>query len=89
MDNIPYQEAVRFPGIRETPLRKRLHDGKNKLQRQVVKMAEETFHEFRLPKNFAEKCIYWCKRSKLKREVKDMEKKNLWMWRDPLKKEKV
>ena len=78
IDDIPYREAARFLGIRESTLRKRLHDAKKKLQRGIVKMAENMFEEYRLPKNFAEKCICGCKRSKLMRKevVKDMKKKD-------------
>ena len=77
IDNIPYREAGRFLGISENTLRKRLHDGKKKLQREVVKMSKNMLEEYRLPKNFAEKCICGCKRSKLMRkEVKNMEKKD-------------
>lgn len=77
IDDIPYREAGRFLGISENTLRKRLHDGKKKLQREIIKMAENMVEEYRLPKNFAKKCICGCKRSKLRRkEVIDMEKKD-------------
>ena len=64
IDDMSYKETAKFLGIRESTLRKRLHDGKKKLQREIVKMAENMFEEYRLPKNFAEKCICGCKRSK-------------------------
>ncbi|OGL54428.1 MAG: hypothetical protein A3G31_12380 [Candidatus Schekmanbacteria bacterium RIFCSPLOWO2_12_FULL_38_15] len=78
IDDMSYREAARFLGIRESTLRKRLHDAKKKLQREIVKMAENMLEEYRLPKNFAEKCICGCKRSKLMRKevVKDMKKKD-------------
>ena len=64
LNDISYKEAAGFLGITEGTLRKRLHEGKKKLQREIVKMAENMFEEYRLPKNFAEKCICGCKRSK-------------------------
>ncbi|OGL40432.1 MAG: hypothetical protein A2042_07490, partial [Candidatus Schekmanbacteria bacterium GWA2_38_11] len=77
IDDMSYKEAAKFLGIAETALRKRLHDGKKNLQRQVVKMAEEKLQEFRLPKNFAEKCICGCIKSKpKKKEVINMKKKD-------------
>ena len=63
MDDVSYKEAARFLGIQENTLRKRLHDNKGKLQRQIVEMAERTFHEHILPLDFAAKCICGCERS--------------------------
>lgn len=61
LDGVPTAEAARFLGIKEGTLRKRLHDGKKKLQERVVRMAEKTLQEYRLPKNFAKRCICGCR----------------------------
>jgi len=63
LDGIPTSEAARFLGIQEGTLRKRLHDGKKKLQEKVVRMAEKTLQEVRLPRDFASRCICGCRRS--------------------------
>ena len=62
--DIPTAEAARFLGIKEGTLRKRLHDGKKKLQGKIVKMAEQTFQEYRLPPGFWRRCICGCQRSR-------------------------
>ncbi len=61
LDGVPTAEAARFLGIREGALRKRLHDGKKKLQERIVRMAEKTLQEYRLPRDFARKCICGCR----------------------------
>lgn len=63
LDGIPTAEAARFLGIQEGTLRKRLHDGKKKLQEKVVRMAEKTLQEVRLPRDFASRCICGCRRA--------------------------
>ena len=67
LDGIPTAEAARFLGIREGTLRKRLHDGKRKLQEKIVRMAEATLQEYRLPKNFSKRCICGCRRAQRER----------------------
>ncbi len=62
--NMPTAEAARFLGVKEGTLRKRLHDGKKKLQERIVKMAEKTLQEYRLPPGFAKRCICGCQRSR-------------------------
>ncbi len=69
MEDVSYKEAAQFLGIRENTLRKRLHDTKGKLQKQIVEMAERTFQEHRLPRDFAARCICGCERN-LKSEEK-------------------
>jgi len=64
-------DAARFLGIKEGTLRKRLHDGKKKLQGQIVRMAEKAFQEYRLPHDFAKRCICGCRRSEAARKRKD------------------
>ncbi len=73
LDDVPYKEAANFLGIKENTLRKRLHDVKAKLQRQIVEMAEKTFQEHRLPRDFASGCICGCERS-LKAKEKGVRK---------------
>lgn len=61
LDDIPTREAARFLGISEGAVRKRLHDGKKKLQERIVKLAERIFQEYRLPRDFASRCICGCR----------------------------
>jgi hypothetical protein len=57
------EDAARFLGITEGALRKRLHDGKRKLQERIVRMAEKSFQVYRLPPDFEKRCICGCRRS--------------------------
>lgn len=68
LDGVPTAEAARFLGIREGTLRKRLHDGKRKLQEKVVRMAETSLQEYRLPRNYAKRCICGCRRARQEAE---------------------
>ena len=61
LDGVPTAEAARFLGIKEGTVRKRLHDGKKKLQERIVRMAEKTMQEVRLPRDFARRCICGCR----------------------------
>lgn len=63
LDDLPTSSAASFLGITEGALRKRLHDGKKKLQERIVRMAEKSFQEYRLPRNFAKRCICGCRRA--------------------------
>ena len=63
IDNLSTRDAARFLGITEGALRKRLHDGKKKLQERIVRMAEKSFQMYRLPPDFAKRCICGCRRS--------------------------
>jgi RNA polymerase sigma-70 factor (ECF subfamily) len=63
-DGVPTAQAARFLGITEGAVRKRLHDGKKKLQERIVKLAEKTFQEYRLPRDFASRCICGCRRGR-------------------------
>ena len=63
VDDLSTRNAARFLGITEGALRKRLHDGKKKLQERIVRMAEKSFQEYRLPRDFAKRCICGCRRS--------------------------
>jgi len=62
LHDVPTATAARFLGIEAGTLRKRIHDGKKKLQRAVVAFAERTCQENRLPRDFASKCICRCRR---------------------------
>jgi RNA polymerase sigma factor (sigma-70 family) len=64
LDDVPTAEAARFLGITEGAVRKRLHDGKKKLQERIVRMAEKTMQEVRLPRDFASRCICGCRRAR-------------------------
>ncbi len=74
LNGISTAEAALFLGIKEGTLRKRLHDGKKKLQQKVVKMAEKTLQEFRLPPGFAKRCICGCKSAQSKKKQKGGDK---------------
>jgi RNA polymerase sigma factor (sigma-70 family) len=67
LDDVPTAEAARFLGITEGAVRKRLHDGKKKLQERIVRMAEKTFQEYRLPRDFARRCICGCRRARMEK----------------------
>lgn len=82
LHDVPTATAARFLGIEAGTLRKRLHDGKKKLQRAVVTFAEKTCQENRLPRDFARQCICRCRQvdgeirqTPAGEEVKRMEKK--------------
>lgn len=64
IDDLSTRDAARFLGITEGALRKRLHDGKKKLQERIVRMAEKSFQVYRLPPDFARRCICGCQRSR-------------------------
>lgn len=63
VDDLSTMDAARFLGITRGALRKRLHDGKRKLQERIVRMAEKSFQVYRLPPDFAKRCICGCRRS--------------------------
>jgi RNA polymerase sigma-70 factor (ECF subfamily) len=71
INDLSTRDAARFLGITEGALRKRLHDGKKKLQERIVRMAEKSFQVFRLPPDFARRCICGCRRSQAAKNGKD------------------
>lgn len=71
IDDLSTRDAARFLGITEGALRKRLHDGKKKLQERIVRMAEKSFQVYRLPPDFARRCICGCRRSKTAKKGTD------------------
>jgi RNA polymerase sigma-70 factor (ECF subfamily) len=71
VDDLSTRDAARFLGITEGALRKRLHDGKKKLQERIVRMAEKSFQVYRLPPDFAKRCICGCRRSEAAKMGKD------------------
>jgi len=72
IDDLSTRDAARFLGITEGALRKRLHDGKKKLQERIVRMAEKSFQVYRLPPDFARRCICGCRRSKAAKKGKEV-----------------
>lgn len=70
LNGVPTKEAARFLGISEGAVRKRLHDGRKKLQERIVRMAEKTLQEYRLPRDFAKRCICGCRRAQAARTRK-------------------
>lgn len=75
IDDFSTRNAARFLGITEGALRKRLHDGKKKLQERIVKMAEKSFQEYRLPRDFAKRCICGCRRAQQARTIRKAERR--------------
>lgn len=71
IDDLSTRDAARFLGITEGALRKRLHDGKKKLQERIVRMAEKSFQVYRLPPDFAKRCICGCRRARAARTKTD------------------
>jgi RNA polymerase sigma-70 factor (ECF subfamily) len=72
IDDLSTRDASRFLGITEGALRKRLHDGKKKLQERIVRMAEKGFQVYRLPPDFAKRCICGCRRSETAKKRKEV-----------------
>jgi len=75
LNGVPTKEAARFLGISEGAVRKRLHDGKKKLQERIIGMAEKTLQEYRLPRDFARRCICGCRRAIAARSRKATERR--------------
>lgn len=67
INDLSTRDAARFLGITEGALRKRLHDGKKKLQERIVRMSEKSFQVYRLPPDFAKRCICGCRRARAAR----------------------
>jgi RNA polymerase sigma-70 factor (ECF subfamily) len=63
MDGISRKDAARFLGVKESTLRKRLHDAKRLLQRRIVEAAERNMEEHFLPRGFERRCICACERA--------------------------
>jgi RNA polymerase sigma-70 factor (ECF subfamily) len=64
IDDLSTRDAARF--------RKRLHDGKKKLQERIVRMAEKRLQVYRLPPDFAKRCICGCRRSEAEKTGKEV-----------------
>lgn len=75
LDDLPTASAASYLGITEGALRKRLHDGKKKLQERIVRMAEKSFQEYRLPRDFAKRCICGCRRAQRGKSKKPPERR--------------
>jgi RNA polymerase sigma-70 factor (ECF subfamily) len=63
MDGISRKDAARFLSVKESTLRKRLHDAKRLLQRRIVEAAERNMEEHFLPRGFERRCICACERA--------------------------
>ncbi len=70
-----YQAAAEFLGIKVGTFKKRLHDGRRLLQREIVEMAERTFQQHRLPRGFAARCLCGCKQSRSAKPTKITERR--------------
>lgn len=71
-------EAADVLGIKPGTLRKRLHDARARLQRQIVERAEAQLELHLMPGDFAERCICRCEKarnSKARKEVSTVAKK--------------
>jgi DNA-directed RNA polymerase specialized sigma24 family protein len=70
MDGFSYASAAEFLGIEIGTFKKRLHDGRRLLQKQIVRMAERTLQQHKLPRDFAQRCLCGCKQSSSKKSLK-------------------
>jgi len=79
-DGLSPSVAASVLGLKAGTLRKRLHDARAKLQRQIVEAAQKNRQMHLLPLDFAERCVCRCEKSrkaKSRKEVMNMaEKKN-------------
>ncbi|MHC4591069.1 MAG: RNA polymerase sigma factor [Planctomycetota bacterium] len=67
-DELSPSAAAAVLGIKPGALRKRLHDARARLQRQIVEWAEKELRTHLLPKGFAERCVCRCEKAEGKRE---------------------
>ena len=70
MDGFSYDSAAEFLGIEMGTFKKRLHDGRRLLQKQIVQMAERTLQQHKLPRGFAARCLCGCKQSSSEKSAK-------------------
>lgn len=67
-------------GLKAGTLRKRLHDARARLQRQITEKAERELLLHLLPKDFAERCVCRCREAdqlgKCRKEVITVGQKN-------------
>ncbi len=78
-DELPPKTAAAVLGLKPATLRKRLHDARARLQRQIVAKAEAELRLQLLPKDFAHKCVCGCARAReasTGKEVTTMTRKN-------------
>jgi RNA polymerase sigma-70 factor (ECF subfamily) len=77
-DEFSPSEAAAVLGLKPATLRKRLHDARAQLQRQIVEVAEKELEMHLLPGDFAERCICRCERAqeaRVKGKVKNVARK--------------
>lgn len=78
-DELPPKTAAAVLGLKPATLRKRLHDARARLQRQIVAKAEAELRLQLLPRDFAHKCVCGCARAReasTRKEVTTMARKN-------------
>ncbi len=63
-DELPPKAAAAILGLKPATLRKRLHDARARLQRQIVIKAEAELRLQLLPRDFAHKCVCGCARAR-------------------------
>jgi len=79
-DELSPSVAAAVLGLKPGTLRKRLHDARARLQRQIVEKARKELRMHLLPKGFAARCVCRCEKTQLARARKEVitvaEKKN-------------
>ncbi|MBI2219124.1 MAG: sigma-70 family RNA polymerase sigma factor [Candidatus Rokubacteria bacterium] len=67
-DELAPAAAAAVLGLKPATLRKRLHDARARLQRQIVARAEKEMQAHLLPKDFARRCVCRCGQASKARE---------------------
>ncbi len=62
--------AAAVLGVKPGTLRKRLHDARARLQRQIVEWADKELRTHLLPRDFAERCVCRCEQALARKEVR-------------------
>ncbi|HUW30010.1 MAG TPA: sigma-70 family RNA polymerase sigma factor, partial [Planctomycetota bacterium] len=79
VDGASPSDAAAELGIKPSTFRKRLHDARKLLQRQIVEKLENSSAMHLLPKDFAERCVCRCRKAQEANQRKELtmcEKKN-------------
>ena len=76
VDELSPSAAAAVLGLKPGTLRKRLHDARAQLQRQIVEVAEKELRMHLLPADFADRCICRCEKAQeARKEVTTMAEK--------------
>ncbi|MBI5623045.1 MAG: RNA polymerase sigma factor [Elusimicrobia bacterium] len=78
MEGVSPAAAASILGLKPGTFRKRLHEARARLQREIVGTAERGFRMHLLPRDFAERCVCRCEKSRRHAallEVRPMNKK--------------